>query len=123
LLHRRFLNRLSPTPAHKLIADFAEAIQNHLDEQIVSSNNVAEVDGPKPQQSALPAATHQDVKVATTKLLARMLKGAIFATLDFVIEILSRMLRSCKHIDVQVALFEALSSFLVGCTNETRAML
>ena len=112
-----FLRSLSATQAKELIQSFANAIKQKTKE----AAEFKEVTEPADSSTQKLNKTH--VKITTIKYLAQLLDGADFVSESFAVDILSGLLATSKHIDVQAAIVESLMSMLAKCQDDSSKSL
>lgn len=108
LLPEGLFKRLSARDAHDMLESFANAITSKMEGAAKRKIDV----GNEPGQSK-PA---PPVKVTTVKYLAQLLDNGLFATDEISVDILSRLFKSAKHIDIRSATLESIVSKMVKNT-------
>ncbi|KAL9617112.1 MAG: hypothetical protein Q9160_008055 [Pyrenula sp. 1 TL-2023] len=113
LLTKSFLRRLAPSQAKAAFTEFATGIQEKLEMAKQHKQNVKEDSG-----GAKPF-----VKVTTVKFLAQMLDDANFITVADAIDVLIRILETASHIDIRVAVIDAILAMMDRNEKDSRGMM
>ncbi|OBR11172.1 hypothetical protein CH63R_06864 [Colletotrichum higginsianum IMI 349063] len=106
LLHKGFFNRLQPADAKNLLGMISDGVQEKLDQQSARAKEAKE-------QSVEPAPQRTPpIKVTTVKMLAKLLSDAPFLDVSSALDVLASLVAKAQHIDIRVAIIEALFNTL-----------
>ncbi|CAR23583.1 KLTH0E12496p [Lachancea thermotolerans CBS 6340] len=106
LLSAVILHRLPAREASKLLQHFSSSIITALEAQQNSESKLNDL---------VPSTL---VKITTIKFLTELLRGSKFVSLSFTVDILSRLIKGAKHIDIRVASLKSLLQVLYSCRRD-----